>query len=158
MHGEKYDFDLRVVLPQYRQRVDTSQLRHRNVRDDHVRLQFFRGGDQSHAVLHRAHQIEIVLMVADEVSLFEGAERLQNELAVVDLGLSRGAGVDLVRRIRERFPAMKLIIVSSHDHARVSCSALAAGADGFVVKHAIATACSRRPMPSSPGADTCRPT
>ncbi len=80
-----------------------------------------------------------VLMVADEVSLFEGAQRLQNELAVVDLELSPGAGVDLVRRLRERFPAMKLIIVSNHDHARVSCSALAAGADGFVVKHAIAT-------------------
>jgi two-component system, NarL family, nitrate/nitrite response regulator NarL len=80
-----------------------------------------------------------VVMVADEVSLFESAGRLGSELAVVDLALSRGNSLDLVRRLRSRFPAMKMIIVSVHDHASVSRSVLEAGADGFVVKRAIAT-------------------
>jgi DNA-binding NarL/FixJ family response regulator len=86
-----------------------------------------------------ATTFEAVVMVADEVSLFESAGRLQSDLAVVDLTLSGGNGLDLVRRLRRRFPEMKLIIVSGHDESSVSRSVLDAGADGFVVKRAIAT-------------------
>jgi DNA-binding NarL/FixJ family response regulator len=80
-----------------------------------------------------------VVMVADEVSLFESAGRLQSDLAVVDLALSRGNALELIRRLRDRFPAMKVIIVSVHDQSSVSRSVLEAGADGFVIKRAIAT-------------------
>jgi two-component system nitrate/nitrite response regulator NarL len=80
-----------------------------------------------------------VVMVADEGSLFESAGRLHSDLTVVDLALSRGNGLDLVRRLRGRFPDMKLIIISVHDQSVLSRSVLEAGADGFVVKRAIAT-------------------
>jgi len=80
-----------------------------------------------------------VVMVADEVSLFESAGRLQSDLAVIDLALSRGNGLELVRRLRVSFPAMKMIVLSVHDQPSVSRSVLDAGADGFVVKRAIAT-------------------
>jgi DNA-binding NarL/FixJ family response regulator len=80
-----------------------------------------------------------VVMVADEGSLFESAGRLHSDLAVVDLALSRGNGLDFVRRLRGRFPDMKLIIVSVHDQSILSRSILEAGANGFVVKRAIAT-------------------
>ena len=86
-----------------------------------------------------ATAFDAVVMVADEVSLFESAGRLQSDLAVVDLALSRGNGLELVRRLRGRFPEMKLIIVSVHDQPSVSRSVLDAGANGFVVKRAIAT-------------------
>jgi DNA-binding NarL/FixJ family response regulator len=86
-----------------------------------------------------ATTFEAVVMVADEVSLFESAGRLQSDLAVVDLALSPGNALGFVRRLRERFPAMKMIIVSIHDPAILGRSVLDAGADAFVVKHAIAT-------------------
>ncbi len=86
-----------------------------------------------------ATTFEAIVMVADEVSLFETAARLQSDLAVVDLTLARGDGVDLVRRFRGRFPNTRMIVVSVHDQSTVSRSVLEAGADGFVVKRAIAT-------------------
>ena len=86
-----------------------------------------------------ATTFETVVMVADEVSLFESARRLQNDLAVVDLALSRGNGLELVRRLRSRFPEMKLIIISVHDQSSVCRSVLEAGANGFVLNRAIAT-------------------
>jgi two-component system secretion response regulator SsrB len=86
-----------------------------------------------------ATTFKAVVMVADEASLFESAGRLQSNLTVVDLALSRGNGIDLVRRLRGRFPQMKLIIISVHDQPSVSRSVLEAGADGFVVKRAIVT-------------------
>jgi DNA-binding NarL/FixJ family response regulator len=86
-----------------------------------------------------ATAFEAVVMVADEASLFEGARRLQSDLTIVDLALSRGTAIDLVRRLRTRFPTMKMIVVSVHDQPTVSRSVLEAGADGFVVKRALAT-------------------
>jgi DNA-binding NarL/FixJ family response regulator len=86
-----------------------------------------------------ATTFETVVMVADEVSLFESAGRLQSDLAVVDLSLSRGDSLNFVRQLRDRFPQMKLIIVSVHDQSMVSRSVLEAGANGFLVKRAIAT-------------------
>ena len=80
-----------------------------------------------------------VVMVADEVSLFESARRLQSDLAVVDLALARGNALDLVRRLRSDFPQMRVIAVGVHDGPSVSRSVLEAGADGYVVKRAIAT-------------------
>jgi len=86
-----------------------------------------------------ATMFDTVVMVADEGSLFESAGRLRSDLAVVDLALSRGNALDFVRRLRGRFPAMKLIIVSVHDQPSVSRSVVEAGADAFVGKGAIAT-------------------
>jgi DNA-binding NarL/FixJ family response regulator len=86
-----------------------------------------------------ATKFDAVVMVADEVSLLEVADRMQSGLAVVDLALSRGDSLELVRRLRNRFPRMKIVIVSFYDQPSVSQSVLRAGADGFVVKRMIAT-------------------
>jgi DNA-binding NarL/FixJ family response regulator len=85
-----------------------------------------------------ATMFKTVVMVADEVSLFESAGRLQSDLAIVDLALSHGNALDFVRRLRGRFPDMRLIIVSVHDQPSVSRSVVEAGADAFVGKNAIA--------------------
>jgi DNA-binding NarL/FixJ family response regulator len=82
---------------------------------------------------------EIVVMVADEASLLESAKRLVAKLAVIDVTLAREDGFGVVRRLRSVCPTLKLIVISSHDEISVSQSALAAGADGFVLKRSIAT-------------------
>ena len=76
-----------------------------------------------------ATMFKTVVMVADEASLFASADLLHSDLAVVDLALSRGGGLELVRRLRGRFPDMKLIIISVHDQSSVSRSVLAANID-----------------------------
>ena len=77
-------------------------------------------------------------MVADEASMVETVGRMQADLAVVDLSLSPGRGPDMVRRLRARFPALGLIAISVGDEPALARAALAAGADGFVTKRAIA--------------------
>ena len=54
-------------------------------------------------------------------------------VAVVDVSLRSGeAGLALVRRLRVRYPQLKLIAVGNHDDALAGISALEAGANGFV--------------------------
>jgi two-component system secretion response regulator SsrB len=80
-----------------------------------------------------------VVMVADEASLLDGAGRLQPDVAVVDLSLARDSGLGWLRVVRERCPNLKVIVLSVHDEQAVRRAALAAGADAFVLKRAIAS-------------------
>jgi DNA-binding NarL/FixJ family response regulator len=84
-------------------------------------------------------EFEAVVVVGDEVSLFETARQLDVALAVVDLSQARGDGLGLIRRIRNRFPKLKLIALSVHAEKSVELAAIEAGANGFVRKGSIAT-------------------
>lgn len=82
---------------------------------------------------------ETVIMVADEASLLEGARRVQPDVAVVDLSLARHGDLEWLRALRRRCLGMKVVVLSVHDEESVRQAALAAGADAFVLKRAIAT-------------------
>lgn len=84
-------------------------------------------------------QFEVVVMVADEHSLRESAKRLGPALSVVDLSLARQTNLDWLSRLHALCPEMRLIVISVHDEPSVAREATRAGADGFVLKRAIAT-------------------
>ena len=80
-----------------------------------------------------------VVMVADKASLHEVAYRLRPDVAVVDLSLARDGDLDWLKAVRQRCPDLKVIALSVHDEETVRLAAMAAGADAFVLKRAIAT-------------------
>ena len=80
-----------------------------------------------------------VVMVADEASLLETTGRLRPDVAVVDISLAQHSGLDWLRAVRAQSPQLKLIVLSVHDEESVRAAAIAAGADAFVLKRAIAT-------------------
>jgi two-component system secretion response regulator SsrB len=80
-----------------------------------------------------------VIMVADVASLLEGAGRLEPDVAIVDLSLDRDGGLRWLGALRQRCPDLKVIVLSVHDEQAVRTAVMAAGADAFVVKSAIAT-------------------
>jgi DNA-binding NarL/FixJ family response regulator len=80
-----------------------------------------------------------VFMVGDEASLIDGVERLEPSVTVVDLALAGGNWLQLLRTLRERSPASKVIALSMYDEFSVVRAAMGAGVNGFVLKRAIAT-------------------
>lgn len=82
---------------------------------------------------------EAVVMVADERSLYESVERLQPILVVVDVSLARCDHLRWLRQVHERCSTLKLILLSVHNEASACQLALASGADGYVLKYAVAT-------------------
>src|SRR5262245_42923908 len=125
--------------------------------------------DRHHGLTEGIHGLlestfDAVVMVADEVSLFESAERIRPTVAVVDLSLVRGENLLWLPRLRARCAEMKLILLSIYDQPSVCRSALEAGADAFVLKRCIATDLlaaidavqAGRPY-SSPGASNTQP-
>lgn len=75
---------------------------------------------------------DAVVMVADETSLLESAERLQPLMAIVDISLARTDNLRWVKALRACCPKLKLILLSVHDEPSVCQAALDAGADGRV--------------------------
>lgn len=80
-----------------------------------------------------------VVMVADERSLIDGANRLQPDVAVVDLSLARNNGLSWIAAVRSSCPNIKLIVLSVHDEQSVRQAVISAGADAFVLKREIAS-------------------
>ncbi len=77
---------------------------------------------------------ETVIMVADEASLMEAAEKLHPDLIVADLSLPVTRELNIVRRIKMAFPQIKLIILSIHDEQAAFGECIEAGANGIVLK------------------------
>jgi two-component system secretion response regulator SsrB len=80
-----------------------------------------------------------VFMVGDEASLFEGVDRLEPSVILVDLAIAGGNWLHVLRTLHDRSPTSKVVVLSMYDELSVVRAALGAGANGFVLKRKIAT-------------------
>jgi DNA-binding NarL/FixJ family response regulator len=56
------------------------------------------------------------------------------DLAIVDLSLVQGSGLDLIRTLRESAPTLPVLVLSMHDEALFAERVLRAGARGYIMK------------------------
>jgi DNA-binding NarL/FixJ family response regulator len=59
---------------------------------------------------------------------------LKPDLALVDLSLEEGTGLELIRSLRETAPDVRILVLSMHDEALYAERPLRAGARGYVMK------------------------
>ncbi len=71
---------------------------------------------------------------SDPAEALAAIERLQPDLALVDLSLQSGDGIELLKDLRVRQPRMLTLVLSMHDEALYAERALRAGARGYVMK------------------------
>ena len=90
--------------------------------------------------LRRAfEQTDDLVVVAEAASLGQALalERAHEpDVAVVDINLGDGSGIDFVRTMRERRPQMGLVVLTMYDGDEHVFAALEAGASAFVLKGA----------------------
>jgi DNA-binding NarL/FixJ family response regulator len=61
--------------------------------------------------------------------------QVKPDIVVLDLSLPRGSGLELLKNLRTRFPALRLLVLSMHDEAKMAERAFRAGAHGYAVKN-----------------------
>jgi DNA-binding NarL/FixJ family response regulator len=76
-------------------------------------------------------QVSESARVHDALSLVSA---LKFDLALIDLGLPDGSGVDVVTRLREQQPEAQSVVVTIHDDDEHLFPALQAGAFGYILK------------------------
>jgi DNA-binding NarL/FixJ family response regulator len=62
------------------------------------------------------------------------AEASNPDIAIVDLSLGQGAGLELIRRLRSSAPNLPILVLSMHDETLFAERALRAGARGYIMK------------------------
>ncbi len=61
-------------------------------------------------------------------------EQREPDLVLIDLSLRTGDGIELVKDIKVRWPAIRMLVLSMHDEFIYAERALRAGAQGYVMK------------------------
>ena len=80
--------------------------------------------------------IEVAGEAADAAEAFAQVEALRPDLVLMDVGMKQTNGIELTARLRERHPALRVLMLSMYDNPEYVHRALAAGASGYVLKEA----------------------
>jgi len=92
--------------------------------------------------------------VCGEASSISEARQLADsthpDVAIIDLTLTDGSGIELIKDLSESYPEMKLLVVTMHDELLFAERALRAGAMGYVNKQEVS------PQSSRPFAISCK--
>lgn len=72
---------------------------------------------------------------ADSASAaIELANKLRPDAAIVDLGLKKSMGLELIKDLRVQHPRLPILVLSMHDEALYTERVLRAGARGYIMK------------------------
>lgn len=97
--------------------------------DDHAIL---REGIRS--LLERADDITVVGEAANGVQALAQVDALRPDIVLMDLAMPEMDGLEATRRLRQRHPQVKVLILTQHDNQEYIAPALQAGAAGYVLK------------------------
>lgn len=84
-------------------------------------------------------EFDLVGVVEDGLEMVEAARSLKPDVIVADISMPRLNGLDALARLKSEDPGVKVVFLTMHTEVAYARRALAAGAVGYVVKHAAAT-------------------
>ena len=101
--------------------------------DDHAMVR--RGiGD----ILDHDDGIEVVGEAADGMEALKMVGQLKPDVVILDIRLPSVSGIEVTRQLKQRFPSVRVLCISSYDDEGNLAQALQAGADGFALKTILA--------------------
>jgi len=78
--------------------------------------------------------MQVCAEAEDVIDAIDSIERTQPDAAIVDVSLKTSNGIELVKEIRSRFPAVRTLVWSMYDESLYAERALKAGASGYINK------------------------
>jgi len=87
-------------------------------------------------LIEREDDMNVCLAVQDAESALKGIEKHSPDLIIVDISLKGAAnGIDLIKGVKKRYPAIKSLVLSMHDENLYAERAIKAGAKGYIMKN-----------------------
>jgi len=99
------------------------------IADDHAILR-----DGIHSILESQEDVIVVGEASNGEEAFELASTLLPDIVLMDISMPKTNGLEATRLIKERFPQIKVLILTQHDNREYIAPALSAGASGYVLK------------------------
>ncbi len=86
-----------------------------------------------HLIQRRDH-LQVCAQAGSKVEALQQIRETAPHLVIVDISLSDGSGLELIKDVKSQFPQVKLLAVSMHDESLFAERCIRAGAQGFVNK------------------------
>lgn len=86
------------------------------------------------AMLAPVPQIEVVGVAKNGLEAVEQTHRLQPDLVLMDLKMPRMNGIQATKAIREKFPEVRVLVLTTYDADEWVINALRNGAAGYLLK------------------------
>lgn len=84
--------------------------------------------------INREPDLEVCGQARDVSAALKAIEKLRPHIAVVDLALGEGNGIELIKDVKLRYPHLPTLVLSMHDETLYAERSLHAGAKGYVMK------------------------
>lgn len=97
--------------------------------DDHAILR-----DGIRSILESQEDIIVIGEASDGLEAIEYAGKLLPDIVLMDISMPKKNGLEATRQIKERYPQVKVLIMTQHDNREYITPALQAGASGYVLK------------------------
>jgi DNA-binding NarL/FixJ family response regulator len=88
------------------------------------------------ALLSNHPQIKIVGEASNGLDALEKLEKIQPDIVLVDMNMPVMDGLESTKRIKNKYPDVKILVLSMHDHESYLIDMLQAGANGYILKNA----------------------
>ena len=85
-------------------------------------------------MINAEDDLEVIATAEDARTALDQADDLDPDIAVVDLSLKEGSGLDLIKSFKARKPSMPVLVLSMHDESLHAERVLRAGAKGYIMK------------------------
>ncbi|MGB7747019.1 MAG: response regulator transcription factor [Verrucomicrobiia bacterium] len=85
-------------------------------------------------LINQQADLQICGEAGNEPQALELIRIVQPRVAIVDISLESGSGIELIKSIKAMFPAVTVLVLSMHDESLYAERALRAGARGYVMK------------------------
>ncbi|MDX1929918.1 MAG: response regulator transcription factor [Pirellulaceae bacterium] len=89
------------------------------------------------AILTQDGRFEIVAEATNGLEAIERIETTPCDLVIVDLAMPRLGGIEMIQALRSNQSKVKILVLSMYDEAQFVVRALKAGANGYILKHAM---------------------
>lgn len=89
------------------------------------------------AILTQDGRFEVVAEATNGLEAIERIEKTPCDLVIVDLAMPRLGGIEMIQALRSNQSKAKILVLSMYDEAQFVVRALKAGANGYILKHAM---------------------
>lgn len=89
---------------------------------------------ESLEIILTMNQIDVIGMAHDGKEALSILRERTCQLAMVDLNMKGMGGIELIRRMKQEFPAIKILVLTTFYDNKNITNAIAGGADGYLLK------------------------
>jgi DNA-binding NarL/FixJ family response regulator len=86
-------------------------------------------------LIDRQPDLRVGAEASSAAEALDACEETAFDGVILDIALGNESGLDLLQRLRERYPALPVLVLSMHNESLYAERALRAGANGYVAKH-----------------------